>query len=231
MPYLAIAFLTLLRGAHCPAQARSATRCRPTTRSSARPEASEVWRSARNPYRWSFDRQTGDTTDRGRGRELAATRRSTVRLPPPQSAARTSAGTASPARPPCQSGCTPSRLLPAFVPVPERPGRGDRRLRGARSGTAVVRRASTCSADFDSGDDRRARRRGRAAPVDTRAHVARPFPSRGFGEDGVGHLYVASLPAWSCGSARAVRHAHEQEHRRRSAQPGRDRPPHPERRR
>ena len=131
----------------------------------------------RNPYRWSFDALTGDMyvgdvggTDGGGH----PSRRPSIR-------ARTSAGTASPARWSSTAAPRPATLAPTFE-LPER-RRRYRRLRRARPRAGRASRAATCSGRFNSGASSRL---GAARPPTT--DVARPRSPQlsGFGEDGVG---------------------------------------------
>ena len=141
MPYLAVAFLTLLPlGSGAGAGARGLhARDNPFVGRRPRPEVYAL--GMRNPYRWSFDRQTGDLYVG----DVGGTNEEITFIPAPQGPGANLgwncfSGTA------VQSGCTPSSYFPPAYEYPSSAGRGDRRLRGARPRAAVVRSASTCSA-------------------------------------------------------------------------------------
>ena len=189
MPYLAAAFLTLL-AAHSPPPPAAAAGA-----------AGDLRRTGmRNPYRWSFDRLTGDMYVG----DVGGTNEEITYLPAAQSSRREPGlelllghgGAVRAARPPTTSRPTytyPSGAdvviggyvvrdpaLPAFAgPVPVRP--------------------------LQHRDHHEARGRT-AAPRD--GHRPRTSPNvSGFGEDGVGHLYATSLtgPVYRLGQSGAAR--------------------------
>ena len=138
----------------------------------------------RNPYRWSFDRQTGDIYVG----DVGGINEEITFIPAAQARGANLgwncfSGTA------VQSGCVPVQLLPAHVPVPERPGCRDRRLHRARPGAAVVR-GPVPVRPLRHRDHHEARATGGAAG---RRHGLNIANVSGFGEDGVGHLYATSL--------------------------------------
>jgi len=176
VPYLAVAFLTLLL--FMPAPPASAQ---------VQPE---VYASGmRNPYRWSFDRLTGDmyVGDVG-GSPLDGNNEEITFLPAAQSRGANLgwncfSGTA------VQSGCTPSNYFPPSYQYPSGPD--------VVIGGYLVRDPALPSfvgkylfGHFQSGDIVALGAGAAPPPVDTNLDVG---AVSGFGEDGMGHLYVSSL--------------------------------------
>ena len=170
MPYLAVALLILLLVPSTPAAAQTPT---------------EVWASGmRNPYRWSFDRQTGDVYigDVGGINEevdylpAAGFRGANLGW-------NCFSGTA------VQSGCTPSNYFPPTYQYPSGPD--------VVIGGYLVRDPDLPSfagdylfGRFDTGIIMKLGPRAAPPAVDTKLTIANVS---GFGEDGVGHLYATSL--------------------------------------
>ena len=171
MPYLAVAFLTLLL--LIPA-APAAAQVQP-----------EVYASGmRNPYRWSFDRMTGDMYVG----DVGGINEEITFLPAAQSRG-ANLGWNCLSGTDVQSGCTPSNYFPPSYEYPSGPD--------VVIGGYLVRDPALPSfagkylfGHFDSGDIV-ALGPGAAPPaVDTDLDVA---AVSGFGEDGMGHLYATSL--------------------------------------
>jgi hypothetical protein len=171
VPYLAVAFLTLLL--LVPA-APAAAQVQP-----------EVYASGmRNPYRWSFDRQTGDIYVG----DVGGTNEEITFLPAAQSRGANLgwncfSGTA------VQSGCTPSNYFPPAYEYPSGPD--------VVIGGYVVRDPALPSfagqylfGRFDTGIIMKLGAEAAPPAVDTGLNIANVS---GFGEDGVGHLYATSL--------------------------------------
>jgi hypothetical protein len=171
VPYFAVAFLTLLL--LVPA-APAAAQVQP-----------EVYASGmRNPYRWSFDRQTGDMYVG----DVGGTNEEITFIPAAQSRGANLgwncfSGTA------VQSDCTPSNYFPPSYEYPSGPD--------VVIGGYLVRDPALPSfagrylfGRFDSGNIISLGAGAAPPPQDTGLDVANVS---GFGEDGVGHLYVTSL--------------------------------------
>ena len=192
MPYLAVAFLTLLL--LIPA-APAAAQVQP-----------EVYASGmRNPYRWSFDRITGDMYVG----DVGGINEEITFLPAAQSRGANLgwncfSGTAT------QSGCTPSNYFPPSYQYPSGPD--------VVIGGYLVRDPALPSfvgkylfAHFDSGDIVALGAGAAPPPVDTDLNVD---AVSGFGEDGIGHLYATSLAGVGLPAGRdRRREAHANEHR------------------
>jgi glucose/arabinose dehydrogenase len=173
VPYLAVAFLTLLL--LVPA-APAAAQAQP-----------EVYASGmRNPYRWSFDRQTGDIYVG----DVGGTNEEISFVPAAQSRGANLgwncfSGTA-PGPPP---GCTPSNYFPPTYQYPSGPD--------VVIGGYVVRDPALPSfagqylfGRFDTGIIMRLGPQAAPPAADTGLNIANVS---GVGEDGVGHLYATSL--------------------------------------
>ena len=171
MRYLAVAFLTLLL--LVPA-APAAAQVQP-----------EVYASGmRNPYRWSFDRQTGDIYVG----DVGGINEEITFLPAAQSRGANLgwncfSGTA------VQSGCTPTNYFPPAYEYPSSPD--------VVIGGYVVRDPALPSfagqylfGRFDTGIIMKLGPQAAPPPADTMLNVANVS---GFGEDGAGHLYATSL--------------------------------------
>jgi len=171
VPYLAVAFLTLLL--LVPA-APAAAQAQP-----------EVFASGmRNPYRWSFDRQTGDLYVG----DVGGTNEEVTFVPAAQARGANLgwncfSGTA------IQSGCTPSNYFPPSYEYPSGPD--------VVIGGYLVRDPALPSfagrylfGRFDSGNIISLGPNAAPPAVDTNLDVANVS---GFGEDGAGHLYATSL--------------------------------------
>ncbi len=171
MQYLAAAFLTLLL--LVPA-APAAAQAQP-----------EVYASGmRNPYRWSFDRQTGDLYVG----DVGGTNEEITFIPAAQGRGANLgwncfSGTA------VQSGCTPSNYFPPAYQYPSGPD--------VVIGGYLVRDPALPSfagqylfGRFDTGIIMKLGPQAAPPPVNTGLNVANVS---GFGEDGVGHLYATSL--------------------------------------
>jgi glucose/arabinose dehydrogenase len=171
VPYLAVAFLTLLL--LVPA-APAAAQVQP-----------EVYASGmRNPYRWSFDRQTGDIYVG----DVGGINEEITFLPAAQSRGANLgwncfSGTA------VQSGCTPTNYFPPAYEYPSSPD--------VVIGGYVVRDPALPSfagqylfGRFDTGIIMKLGPQAAPPPADTMLNVANVS---GFGEDGAGHLYATSL--------------------------------------
>jgi glucose/arabinose dehydrogenase len=171
VPYLAAAFLTLLL--LLPA-APAAAQAQP-----------EVYASGmRNPYRWSFDRLTGDLYVG----DVGGTNEEITFIPAAQGRGANLgwncfSGTA------VQSGCTPSNYFPPSYQYPSGPD--------VVIGGYLVRDPALPSfagqylfGRFDTGIIMRLGPQAAPPPVNTGLTVAN---ISGFGEDGVGHLYATSL--------------------------------------
>jgi Glucose / Sorbosone dehydrogenase len=171
VPYLAVAFLTLLLlipVAPAAAQAQS-----------------EVFASGmRNPYRWSFDRQTGDVYVG----DVGGINEEITFLPATQARGANLgwncfSGTA------VQSGCTPSNYFPPSYEYPSSPD--------VVIGGYIVRDPALPSfagqylfGRFDTGIIMKLGPQAARPEADTGLNVTNVS---GFGEDGVGHLYATSL--------------------------------------
>jgi hypothetical protein len=171
VPYLAVAFLTLLLlipVAPAAAQAQS-----------------EVFASGmRNPYRWSFDRQTGDVYVG----DVGGINEEITFLPATQARGANLgwncfSGTAE------QSGCTPSNYFPPSYEYPSSPD--------VVIGGYIVRDPALPSfagqylfGRFDTGIIMKLGPQAARPEADTGLNVTNVS---GFGEDGVGHLYATSL--------------------------------------
>jgi glucose/arabinose dehydrogenase len=171
MPYLATAFLILLLLLpSAPASAQAPT---------------EVFASGlRNPYRWSFDRQTGDVYigDVG-GTNEEVTYLPFASLRGANFGWNCFSGTAT------ESGCTPSNYFPPQYQYPSGPD--------VVIGGYVVRDPALPSfagqylfGRFDTGIVMKLGPHAAPPADDTGLNVA---SVSGFGEDGVGHLYATSL--------------------------------------
>jgi hypothetical protein len=171
VPYLAVAFLTLvLLVPAAPAAAQ------------AQPEVYAL--GIRNPYRWSFDRQTGDMYVG----DVGGTNEEVTFIPAAQTRGANLgwncfSGTA------VQSGCAPSNYFPPAFQYPSGPD--------VVIGGYVVRDPALPSfagqylfGRFDTGIIMKLGPQAAPPPVDTGLNI--PNVS-GFGEDGVGHLYATSL--------------------------------------
>jgi hypothetical protein len=171
VPYLAVAFLTLLL--LVPA-APAAAQAQPEVHASG----------MRNPYRWSFDRQTGDMYVG----DVGGINEEITFLPAAQSRGANLgwncfSGTA------VQSGCTPSNYFPPAYEYPSGPD--------VVIGGYVVRDPALPSfagqylfGRFDTGIMMTLGPQAAPPPVDTGLNIGNVS---GFGEDGVGHLYATSL--------------------------------------
>ncbi len=171
MPYLAVAFLTLLL-------------LLPATPAAAQVQPEVYASGMRNPYRWSFDRQTGDMYVG----DVGGTNEEITFLPAAQSRGANLgwncfSGTA------VESGCTPSNYRPPsyqypssedvviggyLVRDPALPSFQGKYLFG-RFGTGIIMKLGA-----------------QAAPPATDTGLDVPSVS-GFGENGVGNLYATSL--------------------------------------
>jgi hypothetical protein len=171
MPYLAVALLILLLTLpSAPAAAQAPT---------------EVWASGmRNPYRWSFDRQTGDVYvgDVGGINEE-------VDYLPAVSFHGANLGWNCFSGNDVQSGCAPSNYFPPTYEYPSGPD--------VVIGGYLVRDPDLPSfagdylfGRFDTGIIMKLGPQAAPPPVDTNLTIANVS---GFGEDGVGHLYATSL--------------------------------------
>jgi Glucose / Sorbosone dehydrogenase len=171
VPYLAVAFLTLLL--LVPA-APAAAQVQP-----------EVYVSGmRNPYRWSFDRQTGDIYVG----DVGGTNEEITYLPAAQARGANLgwncfSGTA------VQSGCTPANYFPPAYQYPSSPD--------VVIGGYLVRDPALPSfagqylfGRFDSGIIMKLGPGAAPPDADTELNIENVS---GFGEDGAGHLYAISL--------------------------------------
>ena len=171
MPYLAVAFLTLLLVIPAaPAAAQAQT---------------EVYASGmRNPYRWSFDRQTGDLYVG----DVGGTNEEITFLSAAQSRGANLgwncfSGTA------VESGCAPTNYFPPAYQYPSSPD--------VVIGGYLVRDPAMPSfagqylfGRFNTGIIMRLGPKAAPPAADTGLNIANVS---GFGEDGVGHLYATSL--------------------------------------
>lgn len=172
MPYLATAFLILLMlipAAPAAAQA-----------------SSEVYvKGMRNPYRWSFDRQTGDiyVGDVGGINEE-------IDYLPAASARGANLGWNCFSGNSVQTGCTPS--APYFPPTYQYPSSPDVVIGGytVRDPSLPSFAGQYLFGRFDSGAIMKLGPHAAPPVVDTGLDIA---SVSGFGEDGVGHLYATSL--------------------------------------
>jgi hypothetical protein len=171
VPYLAAAFLTLLL--LLPA-APAAAQAQP-----------EVYASGmRNPYRWSFDRLTGDLYVG----DVGGTNEEITFIPAAQGRG-ANLGWNCFSCTAVQSGCTPSNYFPPSYQYPSGPD--------VVIGGYLVRDPALPSfagqylfGRFDTGIIMRLGPQAAPPPVNTGLTVAN---ISGFGEDGVGHLYATSL--------------------------------------
>jgi hypothetical protein len=171
MPYLAVALLILLMLLpSAPAAAQAPT---------------EVWASGmRNPYRWSFDRQTGDVYIG----DVGGTNEEVDYLPAGSFHGANLgwncfSGTA------VQSGCMPSNY---FRPTYEYPSGPDVVIGGylVRDPDLPSFAGQYLFGRFDTGIIMKLGPHAAPPAVDTNLTIANVS---GFGEDGVGHLYATSL--------------------------------------
>jgi len=171
VPYLAVAFLTLLlllTAAPAAAQAQP-----------------EVYASGmRNPYRWSFDRQTGDIYVG----DVGGTNEEVTYLPAAQARGANLgwncfSGTA------VQAGCTPSNYFPPAYQYPSGP---DVVIGGylVRDPALPTFAGQYLFGRFDTGIIMKLGPGAAPPAVDTELNIANVS---GFGEDGAGHLYATSL--------------------------------------
>ena len=171
MPYLAVAFLTLLllfTAAPAAAQAQP-----------------EVYASGmRNPYRWSFDRQTGDIYVG----DVGGTNEEVTYLPAAQARGANLgwncfSGTA------VQAGCTPSNYFPPAYQYPSGP---DVVIGGylVRDPALPTFAGQYLFGRFDTGIITKLGPGAAPPAVDTELNIANVS---GFGEDGAGHLFATSL--------------------------------------
>ena len=171
MPYLAVAFLTLLlllTAAPAAAQAQP-----------------EVYASGmRNPYRWSFDRQTGDIYVG----DVGGTNEEVTYLPAAQARGANLgwncfSGTA------VQAGCTPSNYFPPAYQYPSGP---DVVIGGylVRDPALPTFAGQYLFGRFDTGIIMKLGPGAAPPAVDTELNIANVA---GFGEDGAGHLFATSL--------------------------------------
>jgi glucose/arabinose dehydrogenase len=172
MPYLATAFLILLMLV--------------TSAPAAAQAPSEVYvKGMRNPFRWSFDRQTGDiyVGDVGGINEE-------IDYLPAASARGANLGWNCFSGTAVQTGCTPSP--PYFPPTYEYPSSPDVVIGGytVRDPSLPSFAGQYLFGRFDSGVIMKLGPHAAPPAVDTGLNI--PNVS-GFGEDGVGHLYAASL--------------------------------------
>ena len=171
MPYLAVAFLTLLL--LVPA-APAAAQAQP-----------EVYASGmRNPYRWSFDRQTGDIYVG----DVGGTNEEVTYLPAAQARGANLgwncfSGTA------VQAGCTPSNYFPPAYQYPSGP---DVVIGGylVRDPALPTFAGQYLFGRFDTGIIMKLGPGAAPPAVDTELNIANVS---GFGEDGAGHLFATSL--------------------------------------
>jgi glucose/arabinose dehydrogenase len=171
VPYLAVAFLTLLL-------------LLPATPAAAQVQPDVYASGMRNPYRWSFDRQTGDMYVG----DVGGTNEEITFLPAAQSRGANLgwncfSGTA------VESGCTPSNYFP---PSYQYPSSEDVVIGGylVRDPALPSFQGQYLFGRFDSGIIMKLG--AQAAPPATDTGLKVPNVS-GFGEDGVGHLYATSL--------------------------------------
>ena len=170
MPYLAVALLILLLVVPAPAAGQS------------QPEV--YAEGMRNPYRWSFDRETGDVYVG----DVGGTNEEITFIPAAQSRGANLgwncfSGTA------VQSGCTPSSYFPPAYQYASGPD--------VVIGGYVVRDPALPSfagqylfGRFDTGIIMKLGPQAAPPALDTGLNIANVS---GFGEDGVGHLYATSL--------------------------------------
>jgi glucose/arabinose dehydrogenase len=171
VPYLAVAFLTLLL-------------LIPAAPAAAQAQAEVFASGMRNPYRWSFDRQTGDVYVG----DVGGINEEITFLPAAQARGANLgwncfSGTA------VQSGCTPSNYFPPSYEYPSGPD--------VVIGGYVVRDPALPSfagrylfGRFSSGNIIALGPGAAPPPQDTNLDVT---DVSGFGEDGAGHLYAISL--------------------------------------
>jgi glucose/arabinose dehydrogenase len=176
VPYLAVAFLTLLL--LVPA-APAAAQVQP-----------EVYASGmRNPYRWSFDRQTGDMYVGDVGGSSAGGDNEEVTFVPAAQSRGANLGWNCYSGTAVESGCTPTNYFPPTYEYPSGPD--------VVIGGYVVRDSALPSftgqylfGRFDSGIIMKLGPNAAPPAVNTGLNIANVS---GFGEDGVGHLYATSL--------------------------------------
>jgi hypothetical protein len=171
VPYLAVAFLILLLLV-------------PATPAAAQAQPEVYASGMRNPYRWSFDRQTGDMYVG----DVGGINEEITFLPAAQSRGANLgwncfSGTA------VQSDCTPTNYFPPAYEYPSSPD--------VVIGGYVVRDPALPSfagqylfGRFDTGIIMKLGPHAAPPAADTGLNVANVS---GFGEDGVGHLYATSL--------------------------------------
>jgi hypothetical protein len=172
VPYLAVAFLTLLL--LIPAEPVAAE---------VQPE---VYASGmRNPYRWSFDRQTGDMYIG----DVGGTNEEITFLPAAQSRGANLGWNCFSGFDPGPSSCTPVNYFPPTYDYPSGP---DVVIGGylVRDPTLPSFVGKYLFGHYQTGDIVALGPGAAPPPVDTNLNVS---AVSGFGEDGVGHLYVASL--------------------------------------
>jgi hypothetical protein len=169
--YLAAAFLILLLLV-------------PATPAAAQAQPEVYASGMRNPYRWSFDRQTGDVYVG----DVGGTNEEITFIPAAQGSGANLgwncfSGTA------VQSGCTPSNYFPPAYQYPSGPD--------VVIGGYLVRDPSLPSfagqylfGRFDTGIIMKLGAQAAPPPVNTGLDIANVS---GFGEDGVGHVYATSL--------------------------------------
>ena len=172
MPYLAIAFLTLLL--FVPAAPAAAQ------------EQAEVYASGmRNPYRWSFDRQTGDMYVG----DVGGTREEITFIPAAQTRGANLGWNCWSGADHINMGCNPANYFPPTYDYPSGPD--------VVIGGYLVRDTDLPSfagqylfGRFDPGVVMKLGPQAALPATDTGLDVANVS---GFGEDGLGHLYATSL--------------------------------------
>ena len=172
MPYLAIAFLTLLL--FVPAAPAAAQ------------EQAEVYASGmRNPYRWSFDRQTGDMYVG----DVGGTREEITFIPAAQTRGANLGWNCWSGTVHVDMGCNPANYFPPTYDYPSGPD--------VVIGGYLVRDTDLPSfagqylfGRFDPGIIMKLGPQAALPATDTGLDVANVS---GFGEDGLGHLYATSL--------------------------------------
>ncbi|HMJ95529.1 MAG TPA: PQQ-dependent sugar dehydrogenase, partial [Thermoleophilaceae bacterium] len=182
MPYLAIAFLTLLL-------------LIPTAPAAAQVQPEVYASGMRNPYRWSFDRQTGDMYVG----DVGGTNEEITFLPAAQSRGANLGWNCFSGTDHLDTSCTPPNYFP---PAYEYPSSADVVIGGylVRDPALPSFAGKYLFGRFESGNII-ALGPGAAPPaVDTNLDVG---AVSGFGEDGVGHLYVTSLSdeVWRLGES------------------------------
>ncbi len=186
MPYLAVAFLTLLLLV-------------PAAPAAAQAQAEVYASGMRNPYRWSFDRQTGDIYVG----DVGGINEEVTYLPAAQAHGANLgwncfSGTA------VQSSCTPTNYFPPSYEYPSSPD--------VVIGGYLVRDPALPSfagqylfGRFDTGIIMKLGPGAAPPAVDTGLNIANVS---GFGEDGAGHLYATSLagPVYELGESGGSAH-------------------------